>query len=262
MLRVFIILVLFGWLPPASQAEDANRELHFIATHVPPYFIKNEQGFLTGIGPDILNTAAQECGVPIKISLSSWARALRIAEMNKVDAILPLAKTPKRTEQYIFSEKPIFTFEMAVFTKTQFKGKIDNNLSALHGKNVGTLRNIIVSPTFTKAQQNNLFTHDVRDSYALLAVAVARERLDAFVGERKMGNWGIRSQELSDEISANGESINTMPVYIAYSKNTNKVPQLKQFDKCLSAILTSDFLTKLHSSYSLETTFPKFKMNK
>ncbi|UTW59740.1 transporter substrate-binding domain-containing protein [Kordiimonas sp. SCSIO 12603] len=208
--------------------------MRLIATHVPPYFNYADDGSVSGIGADILKAAGKNCNIQIELSNHTWARALRHAEMGHADAIAPLAKTNGRDKTYIFSEQPIFTLDMAVFTLKENKQPISTDLRELYGKTIGTIRNVYISEAFEVAKKQKRFKLAARERYDAMALSISRNRLYAFVGDRRMGEYGVSLQGLEDKVVASEQSLNMMPVYLAYSRKAGRTELYSKFDKCLT----------------------------
>ena len=131
---------------------------------------------------------------------------------------------------------------MAVFTLTENKKPISADLRELYGKTIGTIRNVYISDAFETAKKQNRFKLAPRERYDAMALSVARNRLYAFVGDRRMGEYGVSLQGLQDEIIASEQSLHMMPVYLAYSRKAGRTELYKKFDKCLT-----DTIAKTHN---------------
>lgn len=232
---ILVLLTAFCGTPLWAADQVQTQPLQIVTTHVPPYFTYADDGSSSGIGADLLTAASRECGIPIKLNNHTWARALRHAEMGHADAIAPLAKTEERAKIYMYSARPIFILDMAVFTLRKDKKTLSPDLRELYGKTIGTIRNAYISKAFEKARKRRLFKLEAREEYAAMALSLSRNRLDAFVGDRKMGEYGIRLHGLEGDISASDQSLYIMPVYLAYSKKAGREDLYQKFDQCLMA---------------------------
>ncbi|MEX0298439.1 MAG: substrate-binding periplasmic protein [Kordiimonas sp.] len=242
-LALTIIAALFS----LSAYADTTK-LTIATTHVPPYIIQQENGEASGIAIDLIDAASARCNIQTEYSLVSWARALKMSERGDVDAIMPLAKAKGRDKLFDFPITALLDFEMTIFGRTTDKLTFSGSMQELKGKTVGTLRSIIVSEAFAKAEKNGVFTRAKSDTYEALALGLSRNRLDVFVGEKQMGIWAIESLSLQSELAPIAPPIETLPVYLAFSK-TGKSTLAVPFDACLRAELNSGKLAELISKY-------------
>ncbi len=232
-----------------SFASNADvTKLTIATTHVPPYIIQQEDGNASGIAIELIDAASARCNIQTDYTLVSWTRALKMSARGDAEAIMPLAKASGREETFDFPSTPLLNFEMTIFGRKEEAFTFSGNMQDLKGKTVGTLRSIIVSEAFTKAEKNRVFTRAKRDTYQALARGLSRNRLDVFVGEKQMGLRAIKGLSLQDELTPIAPPIEILPVYLAFAK-TNKPTLAAKFDTCLQTELNEGKLAKLVAKY-------------
>lgn len=231
-------------------------EVTIATVHVPPYVIQHGDGSISGIAVDLTNSAAEQCGLTPKYQVMGWARALLMSERGGIDAIMPLAHAPGRMEKYEFPNTPLLDFEMTVFLRSQNDVGYDGTIKSLQGLNIGTLRSIIVSDEFSAAEKQGLFKRSKRDSYIALALSLDRHRIDAFIGEKRMGLRAISEMNLNGKLTPAAPPLGLLPVYVAFSQKSNKHAQVPNFDRCLQTVRSASTIDSLVKRYSKLHSLP------
>lgn len=243
-LHILALMALLYFANPASA-----REFEVASVLVPPYVMQEKSGAMSGIAVDLVNAASKRCALTPKYKILGWARALQTAEHGEVDAIMPLAHAPGRSDIFYFPKTPLFKFELSVFARRGDAQVFRGDLNALKGLTVGTLRNIVVSEQFEAAIHKGIFSRSKRDSYQALALGLSRKRLDVFVGDRRMGEWAISDMALQGTLETLQTPIRLQPVFLAFSKTVNNAPLAIAFNQCLQDELLSGTVKSLTTKY-------------
>ena len=86
------------------------------STGYPPYYFV-ENGKLAGVCVEVINQTAQLLGMQTVYKQYPWKRMLHSGKTGKVDAVMPLFKTPERELFLLFPEIEIAMEENSFFTR-------------------------------------------------------------------------------------------------------------------------------------------------
>ncbi|CAD7838184.1 MAG: hypothetical protein [Olavius algarvensis Delta 4 endosymbiont] len=121
------LLLVIGTLchPPAGVS--AGELVVGTSTGYPPYYYM-EKGDLTGVCVELINHAAQSLGLMVTYKQYPWKRMLHSGKTGRVDAIMPLFKTPERETFLLFPDAELALEENHIFTRraarVHFSGKL------------------------------------------------------------------------------------------------------------------------------------------
>lgn len=227
----------------------ADSVINIATPHVPPYIIAEEGKETRGILVDLIRDSYRRCDVQVNFHKTNWKRAIRQSEHGEVDAIMPLAKATGRENIYGFHHTPLTVFRMAVFHNAAQPVPYRGDLRALTGKTVGTMRNIIVSPAFNQLVASGAIERLELDSYLALMNNLARGRLQAVIGEQRMGKWAALSIDNTNDVRQVGPTFAELPVYLGFSKAQGQSGNVSRFETCLQEELATGSLTRLFAAY-------------
>ena len=105
---ILVLVAALSFLPPAgAQAQSRAKELHLLATELPPYSfqippasVAETPGVDQGLVYEVVSEMARRIGHTGLIEFLPWGEAQRIARTQPNIGILALTRTPEREIQY------------------------------------------------------------------------------------------------------------------------------------------------------------------
>jgi len=216
MIRRFALSVL-GCLFSLNVASMPPIQL--VTLDYPPYIV-TQDGELSGVAIELVESVFEELNVPISIEVLPWARALSNVQFGRADAIFTAFKNPTREEFADFSNQVLFTQNISLIVKAKSKILSDNfltsNLSNIavcvvnrvsYGKRIDTLLDERRFRLVFRRNQTKECAHLVRTG-----------RADVWVNNDFGARSIMASERMEDILEILSPPIEATPSYIAFSK--------------------------------------------
>jgi len=228
-LQILLIAILaLLSLPAKTHAKDVMVIGGLVA---PPYIIIDEKGSVSGVAVELIKQALAPLDIEPQFRISNWARAFKSATSGKIDALIPAIKSPDREEHLAYTETPLAHLQMALLHQKGSSATFDGSMESLKGSLIGRIRNARVSKSFDEAAKTGLFNIEERNSFGLLALAVAHGRIDFMAGDELMGLWGAAENGVLDRLEISHPHLGSVPVYLAISRKSpiaNRVAEISE----------------------------------
>lgn len=218
--RLYLFLIISFLAAPSPVFADSPRVMVISGLQAPPYVMLDEKGKATGILVDLINQGLQPLNIQPVFKISNWARSFEEAKQGRADAIIPTIKSEDRETLFIFPAEPLTRLQMAFMKHPDADIAFTGDLDSLTRYRIGKIRKARVSPTFDEAVAQQKLQIEERTSFGLLALAVARNRLDLFAGDELMGLWGAAENGVLDEVETITPYLSKVPVYMAIGKSS------------------------------------------
>lgn len=225
---LIIGISLFVCLTASGLKAQAAQKITIAALNAPPYITRNETGDVSGILVDFLQKTLPDAGLEPEFVVEVWSRAYADVKLGKLDALIPTIETPEREKDLLFVKRPLATLDMVLIGRSDRTYRYDGTMSSLSGYYIGRVNGARVELNFDKAAADGLFDLEDRNSFDLLALSVANDRLDLFAGDRLMGVWGARAKGVWNSLQILSPPLGQVPVHLALSR---KSPVAERFEK-------------------------------
>jgi polar amino acid transport system substrate-binding protein len=212
MLSVLLMLI---FAPLAFSASPFK----IVGLDVEPYFISSGDGQISGIFYDALIVAANNADIDLEIQTLPWGRAQIEVKQGRVDAILPVVKTPERESFLFYPERPIDHFDFSIFTHNNNTLEFTGDLEQLRGLTIGKILGGKMHPNYHKALAQGVFLEERRRTIDQLSKGVSLGRIDAFTMPKLMGLWSIKKLKITN-LKVHDKPYGVASVFIALSKKS------------------------------------------
>lgn len=139
-----ILLLLFATILFSKPIDLSLEEKEFLQSHPKiilgvgegwePIAIRNNRGEITGFDVDILNEINKKTGANFTLKIDKWEKAQERAKNKELDGLSSLIQTPKRDEDFNFSN--IFnSMDIIILTRKDIKDNI-KSIDDLDGKTI------------------------------------------------------------------------------------------------------------------------------
>jgi len=159
-----------------------------------PACFEDIDGNIVGVNIEIVRELCRRLKFNLDIKLVPWKRVLSLVEQGKVDAGMPLFKTPERLKYALYPSTPLHKVAMQVYTQPQSNFIYKNLPEDLYGKTVGIRRGYSISPKFDQAIADGSIEVNELDSVEQLIKMTASSRLDAMIDKGSTVDFYLKKQ--------------------------------------------------------------------
>ena len=173
------------YAPLCFYAPDANRS-QYQETLGP-----NEPSRLfTGLAWDVVLRSFQLSGYRVELTIVPWARALKMLDQGKIDAVFPAIQTDSRRARYLFSRRQVYPANpLLVYTR----GEPPATLEGLLGQRIGMIRSFSYGQVWQEFIERHQVTpvllKGARQGFAMLE----KGRIDGLVGYQFSHDYLLQS---------------------------------------------------------------------
>ena len=214
--------------------------------------LANETSWAPHYGKDLLNggytteiivEAMKRVGYDVKIKWLNWNRALELSKRGIYDGLGASYYTEERAKFFAYTDSLSDT--QTVFFKLKSSNIKYNNFEDLKGYKIGTAKGYGYPKKFLEA--NYLKTENVR-KLELNIKKLLRKRIDLMIGSKKVTQHLLNTKylEQKDDIEVVKPSVDSMPLYVSFSKKSKGYEQkVKDFNKGLKIIKADGTFEKI-----------------
>ncbi|MGH1463297.1 MAG: substrate-binding periplasmic protein [Neptuniibacter sp.] len=220
----------------SAKAEDSPRRMVITGLEAPPYVILGEQDNVSGILVELIQQALEPIGIQPVFKISNWPRAFETVKNGHADAIIPTIKSADREEYFVFPNEPLIILKMVLLKNSSRSIDFNGDVRELDHLRIGKIRKARVAPDFdTAVASGKLLLVEERTTFGLLALGVARGRLDLMAGDELMSLWGAAANGVIKDIEPIEPHLAKVPVYLAISKQSPYSTKIEQISEALAA---------------------------
>ena len=243
-LRAFVICVaLCFWATTAWGAADEI--VVGISTGYPPYYYEDD-GELTGICIDTVNSVAQSMGLRIVYRKYPWKRLLFNAEHGHVDAIMPLFRTKERDSFLYFSNLDLVQEENSLFTWKDNDVSFDGNFDSIKSHSIGVVSGYSYGEEFDQFEHfDKVVTHNDKHLIEMFKF----NRFDVGIGSRDVVLFNAHKEGISSRIRFLAPHITEGSLYIGFSRKLNHGELSERFSMALQDFKLTDAYQEILNKY-------------
>ncbi len=231
------------------QPQD-KRPLRIAALYWKPYIYKENNEY-AGIAIDIIERAMARVDIPYTLELFPWPRALKMAEVGEVDAVL-MTGYHKDRELYIaytaeqliygrggdFPKAYVALSELVFFEKKTYKETLKfESFKQIERDRYRVGLNQDYSYTTEINQANWIKIEFIGEEAGLRALSEAT--IDVFLSNKRVGLEILKDTGLDEKITYIDRPVSIAPMFMSFSKNSsypNVDKVIKQIDEELVKI--------------------------
>lgn len=201
----------------------------------PPYSILTNTK-VTGLDISKIDKIAAELNIDINIEIYPWVRLLKQIENGTLDCMFAAFKTPERVQYMVFTTTPIHVSSLYLYVNKNQNMQF-TSIQDLAGLTIGTIRGFALPPEIERLKQSNFFStkevNTVSQSFQMLQL----NRIDAVIYNNHVAEYELNKMGIKN-IIAISNSLQKLPAYVVFSKKSELVPLIKQFNQALEKIST------------------------
>jgi len=199
------------------------------STGYPPYYYL-ENGVLLGVCVEIINHTAHTLGRTVLYKQYPWKRMLHSGKTGRVDAVMPLFKTPQRDKFLIFPEVPLALEENHFFTHRAAPVRFSGKLTDIAPHSVGVVTDYSYGDAFDSATYlDKIITRNDLNllqmfKYRRFAVGVGNRHVVRYFADKVGGIHDLVFLE---------PPLTRSPLYIAFSREKGHTQLAVAFSQAL-----------------------------
>ena len=210
-------------------------EYHLLALQYPPYAYQTvANGEVQGVVAEVVRQAFARMGHTVTIQVLPWPRVLQNVKEGAFDGFFTTYRVPDREAWADYSSEELAPQVTSLFVKRGAGIAYQGDLAQLAGQTIGVVTKVSYGVRFDRAVRDKVLAHvmesvdgatNFRQLLAGRVSVVASNRLGARFLLHEMGR--------SEEITELNPPLESLPSYIAFSKQRNLKALRNQFDKTL-----------------------------
>ena len=225
-------------------------EIRLASMNYPPFYGKNlkEQGPLI----ELIVKAFEGAGHTVQVEFHPWIRAMENSKAGKVDGMVGVWHSPKRTEHFFYSD-PIFPNKMGFYKRKgeeiRYKDYIDLKLQ---GYTLGSVRGYIQPRGLAESGISTFLVNENLQTFKILS----RKRVDLIVVDKDYARYMLNQADLkqySENIEWMEPVLEERQQYLIISKKTeNPHKKLSDFNKGLKMLRQSGEFKKIMQKHGFD----------
>ncbi|GGE51183.1 ABC transporter substrate-binding protein [Halopseudomonas oceani] len=221
--------------------------LKIVSEPWPPYvFLEN--GAPCGADLEVSDHLLRELGYQPQWRMMPWKRAQYEVLNGSADAILDIAITPERLQQYHFPDEPLSLSETVLFYHNTHPHPF-NSLEDLRGLRIGVSAGYSYSnPEFMQA---DFFSRKLAPSIEANLLMLQHGRVDLAVVNRRAGLYTLHNLNLDEQISYNPKPLSSGNVYLAFQRQPAMAQLAERFSSALRQFKQTAEYRSLLARYGL-----------
>ncbi len=212
------------------------KPLKLVTLEYPP-FEYTQDGKVKGIAVDIVKMIFKEMNQDITIDVLPWARAIMYVKEGRRDAIFTAYKNPEREKFLDYSKEVLMPSTVSFFVRKGSSIDFDGDFEKLSPYKIGVARKVSYGQKLDLAIKNNIFKRvDVSDTVTKNFQQLIRGRVDIIPNSKYAGYHILNKLNQTDKVIELPVNIQSVPSYIAFSKEKKLTKIRDEFDKILNRL--------------------------
>lgn len=210
------------------------KPIELVTLDYPPYVIEQD-GQLSGVAIELVESVFSELGVSISIEVLPWARALSNVQFGRSDAVFTAFKNPTREAFADYSQQVLFTQNISLVVKSgsplNSARFVQSDVSDIA---ICAVNRVSYGPEMdTLLAERRFRTIFWRNKTTDCARLILAERADVWVNNDFGARSILASEQMETQLEILSPPIEATPSYIAFSKLRNQQALRDRFDQVL-----------------------------
>ena len=204
----------------------------------------------TGILVDVVTEAFRRTGRSVDIKIMPWARCLSEARSGAVDGVFPIYRVPEREQFLTYPNEVLLPQLVVFFSRRDTKNSFSGELSEVRDVNIGIVRGASYGKKFDAAVKNGTLQNiDLADNIEQNLMKLMRGRVTLIANYRYGVLETARHLGLLAEIKEISPPIESVPSYLAFTKQRDFVKVLDDFQASLASMKQDGFYNRIIQEY-------------
>lgn len=238
--------------PPQKGTESVKADEDILVFSVIPDYPPisfDDGGKPAGICVDILKALSDRTGIPIKIQMTPFNRALEDVKNGITDGMTPIYRTEEREVYLDFTSESLLPDSNSFFVRTDSDIVYDGDLKNIEDLTVGLVYNNRFGKVFdTAVATGKIKTEGASDIDGILKKLVGG-RQDIIIGGTYPILYTSKKLGLSDQIKELVPAVSSEFIVISFSQKTDQSELIAKIDQVLKEMKADGSLDALLAKY-------------
>lgn len=200
----------------------------FVTLQFPPLEYENDDQGAEGAIVDVVRTIMDRLGYTVNIQVLPWTRALQKVRTGKADAIFTAYRIVERESYLDYSNEILISQEMYFFKKKGSAIQFDGRIDSIKDARIGIVSTISYGQVFdafrplVELDKANQLSHNFEK--------LVRGRIDLLPSNLFVAEYTIRKMRIEDQVERLPKMVESIPSYIAFSRQKDLHRLRQQFD--------------------------------
>ncbi len=248
MARQFLLLSLMLFslsaVPPAHAAA-----YHFVTFQFPPHEYQDEEGEARGAAVETVRAIIGRLGHSVTIEVLPWTRALKMVRTGRADAIFTAYRNAEREKFLDYSSEVLIDQEVYLYRRAGSGFDFDGTLESIRNRRVGIVSTISYGQVF--ASYRPFVRLDKANQLAHNVEKLLKGRIDLFPSNRYVAEYTLAEMGLSGQVERLPRMVESVPSYIAFTRERDLRALRHQFDAELVDMKESGEYARILSEHGL-----------
>ena len=249
MRKIILFFLLLQWGASLYGAPGFCADFHFVTLQFPPLEYENNEHRADGAAVEFVRTIMEKMGHSADIRVLPWTRAMQMVRTGKADAIFTAYKNAEREKFLEYSEEVLIAQELFFYKKKGTPFHFDGRIASIHNARIGIVSTISYGQAFDKYRQfirldkANQLTHSFQK--------LAKGRIDLLPSSYYVAEYTIKNMGIEQQVERLPRLIESVPSYIAFSRQRDLHSLRGQFDAELRKMKTTGEYSQLLQKHGL-----------
>tara|TARA_R110002167_G_scaffold21306_4_gene77654 strand:- start:34 stop:744 length:711 start_codon:yes stop_codon:yes gene_type:complete len=203
-----------------------------------------------GILIEVINEVFARAGYAIEIELKPWARCLKEVKHGIVDGIFSAFVTPERQSYLTYTNEILIMQSQAFFVPLHSTITFDGDLKKMSNLSIGVINKTSYGPILDKALKDGMFNRiEIAQSSKSNLLKLIAGRIDLIPSYRHVVLSTAKTLGLEDSIKQLNPTVESIPSYLAFSKNKDFSQVIIDYDNTLKSMKQDGSYDKIFKQY-------------
>lgn len=212
-LLILFFLLSAPWVKVVSADERPSKVTISYIEHIPPFWFRDTDGNLQGIGPDYWRLwGGKKLGIEVEFKLRNWQASLDAVLYGHADFHSGMVQSEERKKIFDFASKPMVTTEEFIFVRTDLDVSVPSQLGKIPVWTDGGISKGILQDKFP-----DMVLLDA-DGYETINKMIEKRSADAFVMDFDIAAFSLAKLNASGKYKKKIYSVFKQPLYTGVKK--------------------------------------------
>lgn len=247
--KTILFFLLLQWTAVFAGTPGSCADFHFVTLQFPPLEYENDKHEAEGAVVEIVRTIMAKMGHTLDIRVLPWTRALQMVRTGQADAIFTAYKNAEREKFLEYSEEVLVAQEVFFYKKKGSPFHFDGRIESIANARVGIVSTISYGQVFDRYRQ--FIRLDKANQLSHNFQKLAKGRIDLLPSNYYVAEYTIKQLGLEQQVERVEQLIESVPSYIAFSRQRDLHSLRVQFDAELNKMKTTGEYSKLLHKHGL-----------
>lgn len=226
-----LILFALFWLLAGTAIDAGAGEYAFVTLEYPPLEYKGANGLAQGVAVELVTQIMTDLGHRVTVEVLPWTRAVKTVRYGKADAIFTIFRNSERETFLDFTREVLVPQRVAFYAPSDSPITFNDDIKALAKHRIGVVSTISYGRRFDKLRPELAMerTASLEQNFSKMI----HGRIDLVISNVHSAENIIRKMKLGEKIQQLHPYVESVPSYVAFSKQKGLTALKQDFDRQL-----------------------------